>query len=467
MHNITRRSFLKSTAAGAVSLTAAAQAAPRPRKPNVLFILTDEQRKDTLGCYGNGKAITPNFDSLAAGGVRFDSCYTTQPVCSPCRSSIVTGLYPTGTGVVENLIPLRPDLFAWPRALREQGYKTAHIGKWHLGVDPVPAYWDLWQGYNTGWPHWIREEPVYQKPGESTEAYEKRLEAGDRSTAAGAEHVGRYRPDLETDHAIDFIRSCGDDPFLCWIGFYPPHTPKHAPEEDIALHQGKFATEEQDIYHAMVHRLDKNVGRILATLDEQGIREDTLIVVTSEHGENFPRRWNDHIKRLCYDQAANVPLLMHWPGVLPEGRVVEEVFSSADIAPTILELTGIELTAPIHGMSAARLIQGDSTGWHEDVYIQNSPYRTHGGAPEGVDPSMRDRAVVSEEWKLILNTHRDPELYRRHQGPPDSENVFGQPETLDITRDLARRLKAWGEKTGDELAETLVAQWESHWKTTG
>lgn len=463
MSSMTRRRFLQTSAVGAAAVAARAKAAPPKRRPNVLFIMTDEQRKDTLGCYGNAKAITPAIDGLAARGVRFESCYATQPVCSPCRSSMVTGLFPNATGVVENLIPLPSDLFAWPRALHEAGYKTAHIGKWHLGADPVPAYWDVWQGYNTGWPHWIREEPVYQRPGETEAAYEQRVKDGDRSTAAGADPIGRYRPDLETDHAIDFIRQCGDDPFLCWISYYPPHTPKTAPEEDVALHRGKFATEEQDIYHAMVHRLDKNIARLLETLDERGLREDTLIVFVSDHGENYPRRWNNHIKRLCYDQAANVPLIVSWPGAVPEGRVVNEVVSVADLASTILDLVGMEAPAGGHGLSAARLLRGDATGWHEDVFIQNSPYRTHGGAPEGVDVSMRERCVVTNEWKLILNTIREPELYRRHQGPPDVENVFGQEDTRAITRDLANRLKAWGEKTEDALTKTLLDQWESRW----
>jgi len=466
MNPMSRRGFLQCTALGAAALGVGAQAAPRTRKPNVIFILTDEHRKDTLGCYGNEKAITPAFDSLAARGVRFDSCYTTQPVCSPCRSSLMTGLYPTSTGVVENLIPLRPDLFTWPRALKEQGYRTAYIGKWHLGTDPVPSYFDVWHGYNTGWPHWISEEPVYQLPGESLADFEARIEAGDQSTAAGKEHAGRYRPDLETDHAIEFIKSAGDDPFVCMIGFYPPHTPLTAPEEDMELHRGRFSSEAQDTYHAMVHRLDKNLARLLITLEEQGLREDTLIVMTSEHGHNYPRRWNDHIKRLCYDQSANVPLLMSWPGVLPEGREVREIINSADLVPTILELVGQPWPDAIHGRSAARLIAGDTTSWHKDILIQNAPYRTHGGAPEGVDPDMRERCVVTDEWKLILNTERTPELYRRHHGPPDVDNVFGQPETLETTRDLAQRLQAWGAWIDDPMCQELVRQWEAHWAAT-
>lgn len=460
---MTRRGFLATAAAGATALTLPPAAASRARKPNILFVLTDEQRKDTLGCYGNEQAITPAFDSLAERGVRFDSCYTTQPVCAPCRSSLVTGLYPTSTGVVENLIPLRPDLFSWPRALRGAGYRTAYIGKWHLGTDPVPDYFDVWRGYNTGWPHWIREEPVYALPGETAEAFEARVAAGDRSTAAGSEHIGRYRADLETDHAIEFIENANGAPFLCFLGYYPPHTPMHAPEEDIALHRGKFANENEDIYHAMVHRLDKNLARILAALDARGLREDTLIIATSEHGHVFPRRWNNHIKRLCYDQAANVPLLMSWPGALPEGRVMREVINSADLVPTVLELAGIPCPETLHGQSAVRLMHGDAAGWHEDVLIQNAPYRTHGGAPEGADVDMRERCVVSDDWKLILNTARPPELYRRHEDPREEHNLFGGPGTRGTVQDMARRLIAWGERIGDPMPADLVRQWEARW----
>lgn len=468
MTGISRRSFIASSAAaGAAALGApAASSARAARRPNILFVLTDEQRKDTLGCYGNELAITPNFDALAASGVRFDSSYTTVPICAPCRSSLFTGYYPSTTGVTENLVPLAPEFVTWPQLLQRESYRTGYFGKWHLGTDPVPDYFDVWQGYNTGWPHWIREEPIYQLPGETAAAYEQRLAAGDRSTGAGEEQIGRYRADLETEHAIDFIRGAGDTPFACCIGYYPPHTPMHAPEEDIALHRGKFANENEDIYHAMVHRLDKNFARIMAALDEEGLRENTLIIVTSEHGHVYPRRWNNHIKRLCYDQASNVPLLMSWPGVLPEGTVIPNVINSADLVPTILELLGVAGLSGVHGQSAVNLFQGDAAGWHEDVLIQNAPYRTHGGAPEGVDVDMRERCVVTDDWKLILNTSREPELYRRHEDPLEEYNLFGQPETLEVTRDLARRLAAWGARTDDGMCGDLVRRWEAGWSVS-
>jgi arylsulfatase A-like enzyme len=440
-------------AAGSAGLAASAPGQAR-RRPNILYIMTDQQRTDTLGCYGNPKAHTPVLDALAGRGLRFSSCYATQPVCSPCRSSMLTGLFPSATGVVENNIPLPAGHYTWPRALHAEGYRTAYIGKWHLGDDPAPDYFDIWQGYHTGWPHWIKKEPVYQHPGESKAAYEARA----ASAAHHGENVGRYRPDLETDHAIDFIRACGDQPFLCWLSYYPPHTEKTVPEEDLAIFRGRFDSEEQDIYHAMVHRLDSNIGRLLRELDALGLRQNTLVVFVSDHGENHPFRWNQHHKRLCTDQSANVPLILSWPGALPEGALVDPVFSVADLMPTLLDLCGMPVPEGIHGRSGVRLLHGDAAGWRDDVFIQNSPYRADAKPIEGRPvAAMRERAVVTNDWKLILNNQRPPELYRRHAGPPDTDNVHGDPGNAGVVQDLRERLRAWGERTGDSITRALLA----------
>lgn len=195
-------------------------------KPNVLFINTDQQRVDTLGCYGNSSVQTPNLDALASSGTLFTSCYVTQPVCSPCRSSMVTGLFPNATSVVENNIPLPPVLLAWPRVLHDAGYRTAYIGKWHLGVEPVPDYFDLWRGFHTGWPHFIEEEPRFAAPGEMDSAFRKRIAANPSVVTGGKNAIGRYRPDVDTESALEFIGENQGRPFACWLSFYPPHTPR-------------------------------------------------------------------------------------------------------------------------------------------------------------------------------------------------------------------------------------------------
>ncbi|MCC6489848.1 MAG: sulfatase-like hydrolase/transferase [Candidatus Hydrogenedentes bacterium] len=470
----TRRQFLwASSAAIVLGPAASGSAADRlqspGQRPNVLFINTDQQRTDTLRCYGNTHVQTPHLDSLAASGALFASCYVTQPVCSPCRSSMVTGLFPNATSVVENNIPLPPDLFAWPRALHDAGYRTAYFGKWHLGVEPVPDYFDVWRGFHTGWKHFIEEEPFFAAPGESDSAFRERIAGDPPVVAEGKSVIGRYRPDVETDSALEFIGENQSRPFACWLSFYPPHTPKEAPEENIALYRDDIQPEEQAIYHAMVNRLDWNVGRVLTRLEELGLREKTLIVFTSDHGENFPYRWNDHHKRLCYDQSAHVPLLISMPGQVQQGVRISSVVSIADLCPTILDVCRMDSPAGLHGDSLKPLLTGDASGWRDDAFIQNSPYKgsgKEGGGEEkpGKDPNMRERCLVTREWKLILNTSRPPELYDRRSTEPDTHNMFGQEETKAATRMLAKRMREWSEKTGDGMARQLVDQWETEWQ---
>ncbi|HEX73446.1 MAG TPA: hypothetical protein ENN65_09045, partial [Candidatus Hydrogenedentes bacterium] len=255
----TRRGFLGTSAGTLAAFYAGRSATARTLPdfaPNILFINTDQQRKDTLACYGNSRVQTPHLDALAGRGALFSSCYVTQPVCSPCRSSMVTGLFPNATSVVDNSISLPPHLLAWPRTLREAGFKTAYIGKWHLGVEPVPDYFDFWRGFETGWKHFIREEPFYAAPGEKDSEFRRRIAENPPVAPEGESLIGKYRPDVEADYALEFIRENRNRRFACWLSFYPPHTPKEAPEENIALYRGKIEPKEQAVYHAMVNRLD-------------------------------------------------------------------------------------------------------------------------------------------------------------------------------------------------------------------
>ena len=197
----------------------------------------------------------------------------------------------------------------------------------------------------------------------------------------------------------------------------------------------------------------------METVESLGLRENTLVVFTSDHGENYPHRWNNHNKRLCYDQAANVPLIISWPGVLPKGKQIDNVFSTADLAPTILDLCDLPWPGTLHGQSAKRLLAGDQSGWHKDIFIQNTPYPEKSKKKAGADIEMRERCVVTNRWKLILNTSRKPELYDRTSPTPDKENLFSRPEAKKVIADLTECLAAWGEKTGDKMTTQLIGQW--------
>ena len=185
---------------------------------NVVFILTDQQRYDSLGSNGNPDAVTPNIDALAGGGVRFESAYVAQPLCSPNRASLLTGKYPHTTGVIDNGIPLLNHSTVFLKLLYDAGYRTCYIGKWHLSprkgiaVDP-PGYIHAWKGYNTGVSHWIKPGGGYLDEGDDDPENMVRWYSETDIPSFAKGDPGTYRSDLETDWAVDFIRQSYQKPF--------------------------------------------------------------------------------------------------------------------------------------------------------------------------------------------------------------------------------------------------------------
>ena len=446
--HISRRDFVQ--AAGitvwGTAVTPLAARSSEVLRPNVVLILPDQHRWDALGCNGNADAITPNIDRLAREGVNFSSSYAAQPVCSPNRSSAITGQFPHKTGVIDNGIPLIDHSTSFPRLLQQAGYKTAYFGKWHLGpIDKdgrlvPPAYFDMWKAYHAGASFWLNKPKDFGRV-----SYNSPDEVPDFR----GEAPGTYRTDLETDQAIDFVQANRNDPFCVILGFCPPHRPWTAPVENLQRFKGRV---KYPTYHAMVNRIDENVGRLVSAIDALALRENTIFIYTSDHGHNFEFRWNQHPKRLCYDTAAKVPLLFHWPGRFRRGTR-RELISSVDIGPTILDLCGIEPPQGSHGRSAKGLLQGEALGWREYAIIENRPLKA---AEEG----MFERCIVTDRWKLILNTSREPELYDRANDPDEVRNVYADPSVRSVKKELMDRLEDWAWQSGDGPAiRWLIQRW--------
>lgn len=467
-----RRSFIKASALAAGAsiwpgLKVAKGNPDRGRKdkaPNILFILTDQQRYDSLGCNGNPGAITPHIDALANGGARFTSPYVTQPVCSPCRSSIITGFYPHRTGVVDNNIPLMNHETSFPRLLHGAGYKTGYFGKWHLGprapekelgegytVDPPPSYFDEWKGYHTGAHFWLN---TLTKGGGKHREVPVNSPSAIPDFEGVEEHI--YRTDHVTDQVIDFIKKNRRERFCAIAGIYPPHQPWSAPRENCVRFQGRV---KYPVYHAMVNRVDENVGRLMKALEDANIEEETLIIFTSEHGHLFNLLWNSteeeaNYKRVCYDPAARVPLIFHWKSHLHPGTY-ENVVSMADLAPTILEICGISAPRRLHGKSLVSQLQGSKPEEDPVVFMQNYPFKYP------VDHGMFERCVVTDEWKLILNTERVPELYNRRKDPEEKHNVYSESALSGIKKRLFAHLEKWAWEVEDNqtFSRYLFEQW--------
>ena len=475
-----------------------------PDEPNVLVIITDQQRFDSLRCYGNDWVQTPNLDALADTSFVFENAYVTQPVCTPARSSLLTGLYPHTTGQVRNAIPMRDDTSTIAE-LAPSDYHCAYFGKWHLGNDTSAQH---------GFAEWV---PVGKDAADAStsRSYEAFLErngvelppahvrpggdgaASERAVARAnlPEHLTQAA--WVSNEAIDFFGRQSGPPFLLFVNFFEPHPPYSGPLGDLygpedlpvgpaflkqPVGASLFNTARAEFYLAGDHRedsvagcdghdlhteagwralraqyfanitlVDRQVGRMIAALDEAGLMDDTIIVVTSDHGEML----GDHgllEKRAFYEESARVPFILRVPALSKEQTSVPGNFGHIDLVPTLLELMGAEPPDHLQGESGAAVLRGEATLESNDVFIE---WNGQGDRDLGNDVinemiAIPRRAIVSpDRWKLVLCEGDDGELFDLNSDPHELTNLFRSPEQQARISDLTERLRAWQARTGD------------------
>ena len=401
--------------------------------PNLLFILTDQHRRDGVGSYPESKAQTPNIDRIAKEGIRFDRAYTAQPVCAPNRAAIMSGLYPHNSGVLENTWDMNPHIRILPDLLREHGYRTGYFGKLHLG-DPARDAWDVM--------------PIYSGDGRGTKHYFE----------VDGELV--YQTEVITPDVIDFMKADLQKPFCAFASYYPPHPPYSVPEQYESLYRNQFpADEARRKYYAMCTAVDDAVGHLLNALDEQGMADNTLVVFTTEHGHQFDHRWNDHDKRLCYDIAARIPMLMRFTGVIPECQESDALISSIDLYPTMTGLLGLNYGEGLDGLNLSNQITKRTDKGRASLVMVNIPFINKDHNPNQPDLEKgEERCVVQGEWKLILSTVRNPELYHLRIDPTETNNRWSDSKDEPIVSELKKSLSFWAKRTRDPLAPKLLAE---------
>ena len=428
-----RRTFLRNAGLAAASLPFLAYSGNAKKRPNLLFILTDQHRRDGVGCYGKPGVKTPNLDRLASGGIRFDRAYTAQPVCSPNRASIMSGLYPQNHGVRENTWDMDSSIRILPDLMRETGYRTGYFGKWHLG-DPARDAWEVM--------------PAYPKDGRGNGHY---YEVDGKPV---------YQTEILASDTIDFMEADPDKPFCCFASFYPPHPPYSVPEHYEGMYADQYPEDDQRRkYYAMCTAVDDAVGRLLASLDEQGVADDTLVVFTTEHGHYFDHRWNDHSKRLCYDVSARIPMLMRFPGVIPTGQQSENLICSVDLYQTMTGLLGLSAGEGLDGWDLSDQIRAKTDEGRASLVMVNVPFIDKSGPPHQPDlVKGEERCVVQGDWKLILSTVREPELYHLPSDPGERINRWSDSKDSENVRRLKGELRLWAEKSRDRLTSELLAE---------
>jgi arylsulfatase A-like enzyme len=375
--SIRRREFLKLIGAGATGVvvnsfqgqtfTKKEAFASGGGKPNIIFIMADDLGYADLGCYGQRFIKTPCVDRMAGEGLKFTQCYTGAVVCAPSRSVLMTGQHTGHTRIRGNKgvntpphngqdgrIPLRPEDFTVAKLLQNAGYRTAITGKWGLGEPgstglPNDHGFDEWLGYlnQDHAPDYFtdflwrnkKKQPIPENAGKKRRVYSH---------------------DLFTEFAIDFIRKNKNHPFFLYVPYCIPHAKLEVP--DLESYADKDWPEDAKIFAAMVTRMDRDVGRILDLVDELGIEEKTIVFFCSDNGS--ARGWRGLFdscgplrekKGSVYEGGIRTPMIVRWPGRIPEGKTSKAVWYFADFLPTAAELAGARPPENIDGISVAEV----------------------------------------------------------------------------------------------------------------
>jgi arylsulfatase A len=429
-------------------------------QPNIVVIMADDLGWRDLHGYGNAQVDTPHLDQLAKEGMKFTQAYAAAPVCTPTRAAMMTGQSPARLGIT-NHAPGNPDGFALPGSslqepptarhlshsyvtiaerLRAANYTTAHIGKWHLShVSPSskvgvtePDLRPEHQGFslNMGGCQ-LGGPPSYFSP------Y--------RIPALKDGPPGEYLPDRLADEAIQFVRGHRDGPFFLNWWPYCVHYPMQATDELIAKYRQRKSIKDP-IYAAMIEAMDAAIGRFLKALDETGLRDNTLVLFTSDNGgyngDNKPLRG---LKGMLYEGGIRVPWIVRWPGTVKPGTVNDTPVISTDCYPTLLEVAGLPTTPnqPLDGVSLMPLLKGFGRPDRDTLFFHYPNYAFH-------KLNRLGSALRENHFKLIrYYDTEEVELYDLGKDIGETKNLATQ--SPELTQRLSSKLEAWLSDTGARL----------------
>ncbi len=420
------------------------------QKPNVVLIFVDDMGYGDLGCYGHPNNKTPNIDNMANEGIRLTSFYAVAPVCTPSRAGLLTGRYPIrsiptncGPSSPEKGMPVSEIIIA--NILKDAGYTTAAIGKWHLGQAkrylPTSRGFDSFYGlpYSNDmilpWCPWLTEE-------DTLFMYEN-----DKPVKVTNDNQDNLIIDY-TQKAVEFIKAQKDTPFFLYLAHAMPHLPISTSKEFRGKSDG-------GLYGDVVETLDWSVGEVLKTIKEQGLDKNTLVIFTSDNGPwlNLPERmlqkgiepWHGGSagllrgsKATTYEGGFRVPGIVRWPGQIPPKQISSEIANTMDLYATIAKVTGAKLPAdrPIDGNNILPFLKGETKSPTQKLYYFN------GTKAEGIRKG---------DWKLRITEKDGIQLFNLKNDAGENYNVAGYHN--DIVKELYHDLKEFSEKTGGEILE--------------
>lgn len=446
------------------------------KRPNLLFVFADQMRGMDMNCSGNPQLQTPNMDRLASEGALFSRAYANAPVCTPSRAIMLSGKYPLSNSVIANDLPLPEEENTIGKLIQQAGYRTGYIGKWHL--DGVPRNKFIPPGLRRHgfefWAAWNCAHSYFNGKLFKDEPEPIQLEG--------------YEPIGQTDIAIEFLKSSASNdkrPFCLFLSWGPPHDPyEQVPEKYKSLYNpasiqlrpnfrpispGPYDISGQRdhkatlaCYYAHITALDEQLGRLLQTLDELNLAEDTIVIFTSDHGDML---WSQGMmkKQQPWEESISIPFLIRWSGRIKEGRSCGTLLSIIDFSPTILGLMGLEVPKDMQGANLAAAILG-----------QTPSYSSH--SPSSV--FLMDIITMDEAFRQGLSEWRGVRtkrytyarwangngwiLYDNQADPYQLNNLISSAKHASICHELEAELQSWLERTDDECLS-----WEENIRRLG
>src|SRR6476660_6701294 len=477
------------------------------RKPNLILFLPDQQRADALACYGGVKVHAPNLNKLASQSVVFERTYVTHPVCTPSRSSLMTGTWPHINGCTRNSVPLDQRYRVFPELMQDQDYRSAYMGKWHLGEDG-PAYAEASAGKpaRRGFEHYISTDGYgdYTRYLISKGLAPNKPDGRISEVAVSNLPIELSRPKFLERHACEFIEKHQRDPFILVVAFVEPHSPYNGPLNDanpldeVELDATATLPEHEDIplryrlmrewqqaealldrerlpiqlffgitpdeyrsikqrYLGLVTLVDQSIGAILGCLERCGLRDDTIVVHTSDHGDSL----GSHRlfgKETMFEEATRVPWLIRLPGQTRQ-KMISNPVSHIDFVPTLLDVLGQSNHPQCAGKSLLPLIN-DATALPNNVFLEWAPNRTK--VKKGSRLARRrmikraveesTRTLVSPDgWKLCLRDKDSNELYNLNADPFETRNLYSDPQYGAVVSRFTTEIYRWQDATNDKL----------------
>ena len=444
------------------------------RKPNIIFLFSDQQRWDTLGCYGQKLPVSPNLDQMAAEGVRYDLAFTCQPVCGPARACLQTGKYATEVGCFTNHRHLPVDADTLAMRMKNAGYKTGYIGKWHLASGPNPLVGDYCPEYRIfpvpekhrgGYEYWLAADTLEA----TSHSYDGHMFDNDNKVRNFP--VNEYRVDVHTDWVLEYLeQQSKEEPFFLFVSYIEPHHQNdhdcyegpHGFRElwanyeipgDLAGLPGDWAQNYPD-YLGCCNALDNAVGRVRGKIKEMGLEDDTLIIYTSDHGSHFRTR-NREYKRSCHDGCLRIPMIVSGPG-FKGGTVNENLVSLIDIPKTILAAAEAEIPENWQGIPLQETIGKYDV--RDAVFAQISEdhtgraIRTHRWKYEvWLPPEM-----VKNVWdNMGSEVYYERFLYDLENDPHERNNLIVDPAYASVRSELSKMLKSKMAEANEKIPEIL------------